>query len=935
MTAINGTEGRDTFEFNSSQDTYTGGSGADTYVTGPLWFSDTKTGALFDGDTITDFSLEDRFNFSGLTYFTVGNFNGIAGEIRYEKVGKQTIIQGDGNGDGVADATLTLTNGAFDLLFAGSSGYAIAGTPTNGSDAVVGTVEADVISSLGGNDLVEGRGGDDEIRGGADNDALFGEFNLYSDDAGNDEIYGEGGNDLIVGGKGNDALYGGAGDDTLIGGVAVAGSYDASASRWLWDWDRREGGNDSFDGGAGIDRAVLTFDRAAAITVDISDPNAASKILADGVAIGSITNVEYILFSGGWGNDVVTGGDFNDGFYGNGGDDVLDGGVGSDWAYYFGAPSAVVVDLRISGPQDTGGAGRDTLISIENLYGYTFDDVFIGNDQVNTLEGWSGNDVLEGGGGDDFLYGGEGADTAVFSGSKGQYSILTDGDGEFVVVDTRQGSPDGSDRLYGVEKLRFADGEFEFDNISVIDAGANYPPVIIAGAGGDSYTLSMNDGTTAVLTLSALDIDAEADDLAFSIVGGADAALFAIDTKSGALNFKVAPDFAAPADAGADNVYDVVIKVTDSKGGSDTGQIAVTVTDGNRPPAVAPTQAVKGIKDVAVLVTVEATDPDGDVLGYTLGNASHGTVVAGKDGTFLYTPDTGFVGADSFTVTVDDGSDGETVQTVNVLLAEQPSAGDWRAFLASGFGGELGGAGTIYGATGLQDVTVADIAGRIIFDPSFNQGGDIIRLSGNAAEWQIVRSGSAALLTDGDTFVQIPMGSTGMVIVFDDGARTLKVQAGSFQIGDQTFAAVLETITSATDGTPLPGGLDADAQGRLFLAPGTSVLAGGKIDIYGTASAETVSVLSGTITLDPSFNKGGDTIMLPLAASDFTANRIGSSVFLDSATTDIRIPIGTAETTLVFAGNDERSLIYDSVAASVRISDQLIGSAPVALSDFA
>jgi hypothetical protein len=68
--------------------------------------------------------------------------------------------------------------------------------------------------------------------------------------------------------------------------------------------------------------------------------------------------------------------------------------------------------------------------------------------------------------------------------------------------------------------------------------------------------------------------------LTYSIVGGADAAKFAINSSTGALSFVSAPDFETP-DAGGDNVYDVTVQVSHGQGSTDSLAIAVTVTAGN------------------------------------------------------------------------------------------------------------------------------------------------------------------------------------------------------------------------------------------------------------------------------------------------------------------------------------------------------------------
>ena len=61
----------------------------------------------------------------------------------------------------------------------------------------------------------------------------------------------------------------------------------------------------------------------------------------------------------------------------------------------------------------------------------------------------------------------------------------------------------------------------------------------------------MNVAENGMVVATVAAGDPDGDPLVFSIAGGADAALFQIDAATGALTFKVAPDFEAPADAGA------------------------------------------------------------------------------------------------------------------------------------------------------------------------------------------------------------------------------------------------------------------------------------------------------------------------------------------------------------------------------------------------
>ncbi|MEG0859666.1 MAG: retention module-containing protein [Pseudomonas sp.] len=148
--------------------------------------------------------------------------------------------------------------------------------------------------------------------------------------------------------------------------------------------------------------------------------------------------------NGGEGNDVLVGGNGNDTLHGDNGNDLLigglgndllDGGEGTDTASYASAPGAVTVNLNLAGGQNTGGAGTDTLASIENLIGSDYHDSLIGNSNANLLMGGKGDDTLSGGDGDDVLIGGPGnnslsggagADTFLWQQGNSGHDLVTD-----------------------------------------------------------------------------------------------------------------------------------------------------------------------------------------------------------------------------------------------------------------------------------------------------------------------------------------------------------------------------------------------------------------------------------------------------------------------------------------------------------------------------
>jgi Ca2+-binding RTX toxin-like protein len=106
----------------------------------------------------------------------------------------------------------------------------------------------------------------------------------------------------------------------------------------------------------------------------------------------------------------------------------LIGGEGTDTADYADSASGVVVRLALGTPQDTGGAGIDTLSEIENVRGGVAGDVLNGSMVANLLEGLSGNDLLWGGDGNDTLDGGSGDDELVVMPYDGA-DVLIGGDG--------------------------------------------------------------------------------------------------------------------------------------------------------------------------------------------------------------------------------------------------------------------------------------------------------------------------------------------------------------------------------------------------------------------------------------------------------------------------------------------------------------------------
>lgn len=97
-----------------------------------------------------------------------------------------------------------------------------------------------------------------------------------------------------------------------------------------------------------------------------------------------------------------------------------------------------------------------------NGEGNGLNNALLGNDRgANVLLGWGGDDRLQGMGGHDSLVGGDGVDIAYFRGNRADYTLLSY-NGE-VVVNDADIFRDDTDRLTGVEILRFRDGDLALD----------------------------------------------------------------------------------------------------------------------------------------------------------------------------------------------------------------------------------------------------------------------------------------------------------------------------------------------------------------------------------------------------------------------------------------------------------------------------------------
>jgi Ca2+-binding RTX toxin-like protein len=147
----------------------------------------------------------------------------------------------------------------------------------------------------------------------------------------------------------------------------------------------------------------------------ILDGNAGDDRLIGGPRDDILTGDDSLTGSG---NDFLSGGDGDDRLLGGPGADVIRGGPGEDSTAWPNAPSGVQVTLDDRPGDGMPGEGDDVGSDVEILHGTTHDDTMVGSDGPQVLDGDKGDDRLDGAGGPDQIFGGT-----------GEHNILTGGPG--------------------------------------------------------------------------------------------------------------------------------------------------------------------------------------------------------------------------------------------------------------------------------------------------------------------------------------------------------------------------------------------------------------------------------------------------------------------------------------------------------------------------
>ena len=312
-------------------------------------------------------------------------------------IGVDTVSYNDvGRLDGV---TANLTTGVSD---------ADGGEVLSGCENLTGSSENDTLTGSAVNNRIEGLGGSDTIDGLDADDTL---------------LPGIGSDGSIDGGPGNDTVS--FNDVGRVAGVAAAVNQT---------------------GAPVIPGATQAAEDEVHTNIEVLQGTNLADTLSTATPARTINGLgANDLIIGSAGADTLTGDAGNDELRPGAGTDTVGGGLDNDTVSYANLAGPVTVNLTTD--TTAGGAGVDTLTSVENAIGSPGNDTLDGDGEVNVLDGLGGADILTGGAQNDVLRPGIGLDTTIDCGSGAGDQVSYDDPGRTdpVTLDLDAGADPGAD----------------------------------------------------------------------------------------------------------------------------------------------------------------------------------------------------------------------------------------------------------------------------------------------------------------------------------------------------------------------------------------------------------------------------------------------------------------------------------------------------------
>lgn len=171
----------------------------------------------------------------------------------------------------------------------------------------------------------------------------------------------------------------------------------------------------------------------------------------------------------------------------------------------------------------------------------------------------------------------------------------------------------------------------------------------------NNQSVSIVEDVPTPITLTGSDVDGNP--LTYNIVSG---------PTHGVLTGSI-PNLTYTSNLNYNGSDSFTFRVNDGSVNSNVATVAITVTPAPDAP-IADDQSVTVVEDVIKSIILNATDPDGSALTYTvLSPPTHGTL-NGTAPNLTYTPDLNYNGSDSFTFKANDGTSDSNTGTVSITV---------------------------------------------------------------------------------------------------------------------------------------------------------------------------------------------------------------------------------------------------------------------------
>jgi Cadherin domain/RTX calcium-binding nonapeptide repeat (4 copies) len=471
----------------------------------------------------------------------------------------------------------------------------------------------------------------------------------------------------------------------------------------------------------------------------------------------------------------------------------------------------------------------------------------------------------------------------------------------------------GANNVYNVT-VRASDGVLaDTQALTITVVNVNDAPIITSNGGGSSASITLTENTATVTTVTSTDPENAL--RTYAIAGGADSALFAIDAATGALSFVSAPNFEAPADAGANNVYDVIVSASDGVN-TDTQALAVTVTNVNEGLMFTSATSFGTAENATAIGTVSATDIDGDVVSYAVSggadaslftiNAATGALSfvsapnfeapadVGGDNVYdviVSATDGSFTATSAIAVTVGNANEGVSITSGSAFaIAENGSA--VTAVTAT----DIDGDPVTYAISGGADAALFAInaaSGALAFvsAPNFEAPGD----AGGDNVYDVIVTASDGSLSD----------SRAIVVTVANVNEGVSITSGSTYLIAENGTAVATVTASDVDGDAIIYSIAGGADAALFAIDATT----GALTFISAPNFEAPSDTGADNVYDVTV-RASDGTLSDTRALSISVTNANEGPLLTSGTSFGILENGTVVTSIIATDVDGDALTY-------------------------